>query len=290
MNRRVLGVVAFAVAVLAATAAGQEAVTFKEHTAKVGERTRVTEDVTNTTTTTFAAGGKQVKKVEAKGRSTVYVNEVLEMPASGRRPTKVRRTYEKAVDIADGKPTRRATEGKTVLIEKAGDKYTFAVGGGGELGKDAEELEKEFNKKDEKDSRKDLIPDRPLKPGETWTISKERIVKELEGQPLQLDKENVSGGGKLVRAYQKDGRQFGVIEITLALPVTGLGANNPVAVKTGSKLTITLTGDGCLDGSVPAGTTVTRTVFTLEGSVMGTDLQVKSEGTETQKIEPLPPK
>lgn len=288
MNRRTVGAVAVAVGVFAAAAAGQEAVTIKEHAPKVGERVRVTEDVMNTIVTSFEAGGQKQGKTDKKGRSMVYVQEVLAMPATGRQPTKLKRTYEKAVDITDANTARRDVDGKTVLIEKKGEKYAFTVEGGGAVtGEAAKELEKEFGKKEDDDARRDMIPDRPLKPGETWVVKKERIAKELEGQPLQVDMDAVSGTGKLVKAYQKDGRQFGVIELTMVLPVTGLGPNNPVTVKKGSKLTMTLTGDGCVDGSIPVGTSVMKTTFALEGSVMGTDLKVTSAGTETKKTELL---
>lgn len=42
-----------------------------------------------------------------------------------------------------------------------------------------------------------------------------------------------------------------------------------------------------MDGSIPVGTSVTKAVFTLVGTVMGTDLKVTSDGTETKKTELL---
>ncbi|HZT83543.1 MAG TPA: hypothetical protein VFA26_25155, partial [Gemmataceae bacterium] len=201
--------------------------------------------------------GKKALKEDAKQetKKVAYKATILEKPEGAQRPTKLTRTYEKARVTAGGKERTLPYEGKSVLIEKKGDRYQFKIEGGEELtGKDAEELNKEFNRKDNTDTeelKKLLIPKAPVAAGGTWKLDMAAVAKELSkgGGPV-IDASKAKGTGKLVKAYRKDGKQYGVMEFDLDLPVTEMPIGPmTLPLEAGSKLTIRMTVDGCIDGT-----------------------------------------
>src|SRR5687767_3752427 len=110
-------------ALLTLTAGAQEAITIKIASPQPGQRSKVTLEDKTTTKTAFTVGGNTQSKDEVKTRSLVYVDEIIENPMNSKRPTKLKRTFEKAVVAKDGQKLNLPVEGKTVLIEKTGDKY-----------------------------------------------------------------------------------------------------------------------------------------------------------------------
>jgi hypothetical protein len=194
------------------------------------------------------------EKEEKKARDFVYVETVLEQKGS-QKATKLTRKYEKAVETKEGKDTTLPFQGKTVLIEKKGDKYEFRVEGGEELtGEAAEALNKEFNKKGQLDDAtlvKLLLPDRAVKVGESWQIDSKVIEKAFgEGAELELAPGKTAATGKLVRAYKKGGRQYGVITLHLRLmPKSVSQKGNKIPLQPNSQMTLEMTVDTCIDGS-----------------------------------------
>src|SRR5262249_51140439 len=65
-----------------------------------------------------------------------------------------------------------------------------------------------------------LSPARPVKVGETWAVDAS-AVSDLLGKGAVLD--SASGEGKLIRVYEKDGKKFGVLELTVRLSLKALG-------------------------------------------------------------------
>jgi hypothetical protein len=102
---RVFAFVGAVLAVLATTAAGYEAVEIKFDTPKVGERVKVTVEEKGEGKTTFTAQGNSQSKTDKKGKTFVYIDETLAVAPGGHKPTKLKRTYEKAITSADGKST-----------------------------------------------------------------------------------------------------------------------------------------------------------------------------------------
>src|SRR5262245_2677591 len=140
------------VGLFAVAAAGQDtdAVDIKIAYPKTGQRVKVTVEEKAATKTSFTIGGNTQSKDEVKTKSLVYIDDVIENPKNEKRPGKLKRTYEKAVVGVDGKSNSLPVEGKTVVIEKSGDKYSFTVDGQGVAGEALKLLEDEFNKSDQK--------------------------------------------------------------------------------------------------------------------------------------------
>lgn len=269
-----------------AVPAADEAVTIKiKKTAKgdVVKETK-TEDV-DTTILASANGMKQT--IDQGGTSkVVYTEEVVEKGEKDKKATKLKRTYETFEMTRAGKKVDLKMEGKTVLIEKGKEKYTFSVDGG-EVSKEVSDLlDKEFNKKDEDEMEDLMLPKKAVKAGDTWEVDTKALSK-MFGEEMAVDESKAKVTGKLVKLYDKDKAKWGVLEFTIDLPVTAVTVEKDVKVDAtaGSKLKMTLTLDACVDGTVYGGTSSAK----LEGEVgmkaNGADITITTSGKMASKGE-----
>lgn len=285
---RVFGAVALA-GVLAAQGAAQDAVAIRFPDFKAGDRVKVTEDETGTATTSAVENGVPKKKVDKAARSVVYVEECVTAGEAGKRPLKATRVYEKVSGAKDGQPLDPAAVGKTIAIEKKGERYEFTIDGTPLTGGLALELAHAYSRPDTA-GVKGLFPSAPLKPGESWKVDAKKVVPAFSDGKFTFDPDRTSMTGKLVKAYQKGGAGYGVFEVRASLPITALGPKSPLAVKPGSSVTATVIGDGCIDGSSAASVMVTKSSLRIEGSFAGNDLTVAADVEQKRTTEPLPKK
>ncbi len=177
----------------------------------------------------------------------------LERAAAGDELVSIKRHYEHAERTVKGTRETLPYQGKTVLIEKKDGRYQFRIDGGETLeGKDAEELNEDFNKGGlRKLVSEHFLPRKAVKVGDTWKYDVAPLAKAFSGDgKLEIDDAKSTGSGKLLKAYTKNGRQYGIIELTMEFPITHIDHDgNKVPVK-GGKMTIQLQADTCIDGSL----------------------------------------
>jgi hypothetical protein len=274
------------VAVLAPTATGQEAVEIKFARPKVGERLKVTvEEQTDRKVT-----GKPIGPKDPNGttiRSFVYVDESLEVARDAAKPTKLKRTYEKATIVQkpaskeEGSRIALPFEGKTVLIEKKDGTYAYTMEGK-EIkssvtpeGEAAGVLFAEFNRPGKEDPHALLLPNKSVQPGDTWKPDLDKVISTFHGPGSKLDKAKLDATCKLVKIYKVGDAQFGSFELKAASP--NKEQEGP--------LSVTLTAELCIDGSTPAGkiSTVWRVKYNMRGKdvVLAGDIST----TETRTME-----
>jgi hypothetical protein len=228
--------------------------------------------------------GKVQGKEEVKTKSLIFVDEVLETSNMSGMATKLKRTYEKAELGKDGKTTKLTLEGKTILIEKKGDKFAFTLDGESLSGDSLKLLDSEFNRPDKKDNQDFFFPKTPVKEGDTWKVDPSEMIKSVSDSGLILDKEKATAVSTLTKSYKKDQSQFGKMSFLFEAPVTSVGQKNQITIKEGV-MKIKMVGDGCLDGSTPNGTLILTVKARIVGSVMGIDLNIDSDATETKSVE-----
>lgn len=282
---KLFGFAGLLAALVVASATGQDGpVDIKPGYPKVGDRlkTVVTEKVETKTT---PAGGKD--KTEVKIVSLTYTDEVEAAPAGAKKPTKLKRTFEKATASTGGKATVLALQGETLLIEKAGAayKYSSAVKGGAKL--DAASLavlDAEFNKPAKNVS---LLWPAKAKMGDGWEIDRAKIVTALGDKDLQLDKTKATGTGKIPLIEMRGERRFGKLQLDVTAPVTGLGDKNPLQVKSG-KITFTYMNELCIDGLSPQAELLVTTKLEVTGTKEDQEVTVVTTTTEDRKVTVLP--
>jgi hypothetical protein len=258
--RRILSLAALAALLTAPVQAGEEKYTIKVKKATKGQVEQVSKDEQSKEQIKISDNNNNVLKEmdEMKGHAYVYKQTTLEVKGD-EKPTKLKRKYDKARSMSGGEMHKLAYEGKTVLIEKKGEKYTFKVEGGEELtGDDAKELDKEFNKKgelNESELEKLVLPPGPVKLNESWKVDPKVIAKLLQEEAmLKLNLEKTKATGKLTKVYRKDRRQFGVIVIHMTIVPDSMTKDGMTfAFTPTSKMVLEMTMDGCIDGSSSSG-------------------------------------
>jgi hypothetical protein len=261
-------------------------VTIKVRQSGPGDKVKETKTETTTQKVAATVMGMDMTKEEQSTSRFVYTEEVVSKPAGAKRATKLRRVYEKAEVTKNGEKQNVGLDGKTVVVEKAGDGYTITVDGNEPAGLAAELLQKEF-RKEKQVTEEDLLPRQPVKVGGTWKIDLDKFAKDAEGE-LDIDAAKSTGTGKLVKVYDKGGKKFGVMEITFDLVVTKAGGGGQeVELKAGSKMKLVAVMDACIDGSSADGTGKITTTGDLAGSVMGIDLKItlsSVKGTTSEDV------
>jgi len=203
------------------------------------------------------AQGNTVQNTQRdKNEVLVYRETILEKFDGQIRPTRLKREYEKAQIKTGDKTETLPYQGKTVLIEKTEAGYRFRIEGGEELlGKDAETLDKEFKRLDSQpDMNKLMLPAGPVKVGDSWNIKVQELVGHLAKSGMEVEAAGGTGTAKLLRVYQQDGRQFGVIDLRIEFPLKAIGDGvQKQVVQPGAKVNLRTVLDACIDGTSCSG-------------------------------------
>ncbi len=284
---------------VAAPAGGEEKYTIKLKKDAVGDIVRTSVELSEKTSSSFAVVGHSQRKESDTHSLSIYTEEILEKKPE-ERPTKRRRTYEKGEAFKDGKNIIPSFLGKTVLIERysyknksgyiAGIALDFCVDGKAPAGDDAEFLNREFKDelKDLKRPKKEheledlLLPKKAVALREDWRPAMAPIVDYFsEDARLKIDPVRSTVAGRLLKTYIKDGKQFGVFEVTLELALTE-GAEKgsvPAQFDPASKAMVTWQFDGCIDGSRRTGAVQASTELQIISNVKvpdGTELKFET--------------
>jgi hypothetical protein len=257
MSTRLFGAALLVGLACALPAAAQQKVTLKFHRSKQSEVSLI--EKTENSDNKSSVVGKDDKVVNAiEDKKTVsnitFRETIVEKAADAKKATRLKREYLKAEETVNGTKVALPYAGKTVLIEKKGDKYHFQIEGGAELtAKDAEKLDSEFNKKGSADSEEfftALGEGKTVAVGETWKIDL-KVLEKLFGQETQFILDPASKATvKLVRAYKKDGMQFGVLKVEIMVLLKGIKEKGKdIAMEPGSKFNLNLDIDTTIDGS-----------------------------------------
>ncbi|MCI0457630.1 MAG: hypothetical protein L0Z62_11720 [Gemmataceae bacterium] len=198
-------------------------------------------------------GNVVMEAQETKKHKFVFREVGLERAAAGEDLVRVKRHYEHAERHVKENRETLPYQGKTVLIEKKDDRFQFKIEDGETLeGKDAEELNEEFNKGDfRKLTTEHFLPRKAVKLNETWKYDVAPLAKAFTSDgKIEIDSAKSTGSGRLVKAYTKNGRQFGIIELTMEFPVTHLIDNDKKTPTKQGKFSIKLQADTCIDGTL----------------------------------------
>ncbi len=209
---------------------------------------------------------------EEKGLDLAFREQVLQADAGAGDKRKLRRRYSRAERTHNGKEQVLPYAGKTVLIEPKGDRYTFRWLDGAELS-GQEELEEEFNGKVPPLPGLGgvwLLPRGPVRVGESWKVDPAPFLKILAtAKEMRFDTSRATARGKLLRAYRKDGRQYGVLDVRFDVTPRSIGADGVTLKLKASQWTFRLLLDGCIDGSSIAYRLKGQIEGTLEGTLDG---------------------
>jgi hypothetical protein len=226
------------------------------------------DSIKTTSKTVDDKGNSRNPMTDTRGKSFTYEETVLEKPAGQATPVALRRAYQKAVVIWNDKSQTLPVEGKTVRITRKDDKYEYRLEGPGDLTpEDKAELNFDFNKRTFNFLDQDILPKEPVKVNESWSVDPKAILEGVSKDERKLfDLDNAKLTAKLVRVYENNKSQFGVVEFQFDLPLA-VGVETGKGFKIlGGRLIMQGTFDGCIDGSLFARTTKATMTYDVRGS------------------------
>ena len=216
------------------TGVGQaQPVTIKLKERGEGEAALVRRNAATTTAVTVTDAMGQVL-VDQKQRITEIdeYKETVHKRAAGKSATKLEREYTKVQNGKDDEFTNGPLQGKTVIIEKKGDKYVFTYKDGATVeDKAAAGLIKDFSKKTDKNSELErlVLPANAVKTGESWKIDMPKVAGELAKEGvMEVDADKSTGQGTLVKTYKKNGLQFGEMKFKMEMPIVTVGKGKEI--------------------------------------------------------------
>lgn len=285
---RQFGFAAIVVGLWAVAASGEDAITIKMSRPKAGDRIKTTIAEKETNTTSFVLGGKKEQKSTETTKAIVHVSEIITAGDGDSPPVKLLRTYEKYDAAKALKPGQAAPPLNTpILIEKKDGKYAYTVEGKPVEKGVAALLDTEFAKTKSDFKGEDLLPKGPVKAGDTWKPDIAKVLKALGDEKLISDPEKSSMVCKLVSTSTKNGKVYGVVEIKAEIAIKGLEAKENITLKSG-QMTMTMTGNICLDGTDPTESSKDLMSFKIEAETKGISFVVdgKMEKNETKELLP----
>ncbi len=284
MNSAVSGITL--AALLAAPAVAQEKFTIKLHTNAKGDVIQVSEKIALIEKSTLTVMDKPQATGKEKVWSATFKEEIIEKEP-GKMPTKVKRTYQKAEMTFQGRKIAPSLIGKEVLIDLSGPNPAFNIDGKELTGDDllfmAEGLKDRASQKEEDRSFENFIlPKNPVAVGETWKPDLPALLKKMsEDVPITFDPANSTATGKLLKAYKKNGRQFGAFEVAMDLTMAKVGIGPMTfALDGSSNMKLTMRFDGCIDGASASGTKEMILESKMAGKMKNADgVEVKLDGS-----------
>jgi hypothetical protein len=270
------------------TVSADEAYVLKLYKSKQGDKTTTEKTDENKTKVLVVVNGMEHKEDLVNGTKAAFTEEILQMNAGARRATKLTRAYTTAERIEKGETVKAAYAGQTVLIEKKDNKYEFSIKGKALEKSEAPELFKQFDKPEDAPRNEDFLPSEEVKVGGSWKVAAEKSEKMFEAFPkenMKVDAKKSSISGKLLKAYKKEGVQFGTLEITIELLLTDVDVGGQfVKAKEGSRVTLTITLDACIDGSLPFIDAKMQGTMDIVAELPVGELTLKSTMTGGEKI------
>jgi len=256
------------------------------------EKVDVTVDETvDSTITLFLAGENRVHKEKAV-RFYQYTDDIITGDTTARLPNKVKRFYEKATKDDGNGSQGHPLQQQTIIIEKRGSDYVYTVADKKQpLDKEAKAtLDNEFNTLNKIDLRDVMISKQPVKNNGTWDIERKALTGVLFQDVFKFDDAKIKATGQVENAKpepKKDKRpQTAKVTIKVTAPIVQFSLEKGmVKAKEGSKLDVTIVGDGHIDGLSPEGTVTMTMKFKMTGtSAEGLDIEIDTTAKQTRIV------
>lgn len=182
------------------------------------------------------------------------------------------------------------------MIDFKNGKHSFTIDGKDLAGDDVKFLREEFNEEDTKSNpagfEELFLPKNAVAVGETWKLEIDDVAKPF-AKAMEFDASKSTAGGKLIKAYKKDNKQFGIFETELHLAITKiLSGPIPMQLSRGSVTKIIVQFDGCIDGSINTGTTKMSMEMQMAGTLKNPNgvevkMQAKINSVSSRSTEDL---
>ena len=249
-----------------------------------GERVRVTENHSTTSTRTTTINGARFGATDQNSTAWVYVGEINQVSRKDRQHT-VKRTYHKYQVLHNGQVEAGPPLHTPISISVSDDALRLTAGKKQLHPSFVARVEAELTLANQGITPIEMLPKHAVKPGESWKIDPSKAF--LGTGKLALDAERGSMTGKLVKSYEKSGRRYATMEFSGIAPVKSLGPDIGLIPKDGSVANLTMTVEACVDGTVPYSRTTGRIKFRVEAEINGGSVLLESDSQRNELIEAI---
>lgn len=252
---------------------------------KVGDKFQETRTEVQTQTITINAMGQTQSRTGESTTELVYVEEVQGVTEGVRKPTKLKRTYSKAVQKVDGKERELVAAGTTILITNQKDKHSYIVDEQDlPVGPMLQLLKREFEQ-NTKASHEDFLPKMAVKANDSWKIETEKLAEDLQQSGLIVDAKTARASGKLNSLDSKTGN--GTMIVDLEFPISKF-KNGPMEtpVKEGL-LKVKFEYSGNLNGTSGAYTGKVSAVSSLTIEQPQGTIVIENNSVRTEQAKPV---
>jgi hypothetical protein len=218
--------------------------------------------------------GKVQPTDQSSNVSVTCKEEILEKE-SGKKAAKLKVVFEKAEAEQNGKKLNLSLIGKQVIVVRDGNSIKFTIDGKAAAGDDEEFLKLRYKRETDQDPEieKMIMPKEAVPLNGSWKLDMDALSKELPKEmPFAFDPAKSSGSGKLLKAYMKDGKQFGAFEVEMTMALTKVSSGPAmIDLDNNSNVKFTIKFDGCIDGSLQTGEMTTEMEMKMSGAVAAPD-------------------
>jgi hypothetical protein len=216
----------------------------------------------------FDANGRLISEDEPSSRKLAYTCTVLKAGRGEAPPERLMRVYDQATANSKNDCRKLPFHDRTLILERKGGEYRIADVCDKPLTRlDLAELFEELNCSTRTDSdrkfAKLLTPPAKVAVGESWKLDFADLKSYLQG--IECDRERTQARATLKKVYRKDGRDYGVIEISVRGWVSKIDGDTPILFADAAKLELTHRFDGAIDGGSIAKTESGRMAFQGKG-------------------------
>jgi hypothetical protein len=195
-----------------------------------------------------------------------YTETILEKGTG--RPTKFQRTYTRAVVRKGDKEQARSYQGRTVVFDVKGNKYRPEVEGKPALSPaDLAALAAKLPDPKKPVLAKIIGPPSAVKVNEPWALDP-KLLAGAFAERGELDAGKSRGSARLVKVYERGGKQFGVIEFELDMAVKAM---KQLTFDSPARFAVKGSLDTVIDGSSTAGVFHTTATLTGKGLLRRSD-------------------
>jgi hypothetical protein len=280
MKLMVMSVLLAGAVAVPAAAADRYTITFKK--AAQGDFVHETMDQSTVGKTSLTVLGTTDTKTLDDSCKSAFQQLIVEKEP-GMRPAVIRRSYEKATMYKNGRKVVPDLLNCVVVIVRSDQGIKYSVEGKELTRDDLEFLDVQFSaqRKLAKETKLDdlMLPKEPVATNETWKLDMVAIAKEFSVEnPFIADPARSTGTGKLVKAYRKGGRQYGIIENEFELALTRTAKDGmAMDLNPSSRAKFSIRLEGCIDGTLISAAGTTSVLLRYEGASKIPDGEVKAD-------------
>lgn len=234
---------------------------------------------------TDAAGKVLVDEKSKDTKEEEYTETILEK--GDKQPAKFKRAYDKAAETKGGETAGLGHQRRTIVCEWKDGSYRVTAEGKPELTpKDLDDLAEEVNDSTLSDQLAVIQPPKAVKIDESWVVDN-KLIATAFGKSTVLDAKS-KAEARLVKVYEKNGKQHGVIEIDMKLVLKEIkGIKFDPAAPFDFKVSF----DGVIDGSGTAFTMTTggklagKGTYEENGKKFAVELSLETSSKEERSAE-----